>query len=459
MSAGTTTIYQVALNLLPVPPVQIRHLHAVAPDATALAALTAADLVEVLGPDAPTLAELAPAGQPDLSPRDGWWARVVAGKLGYGSPLPWPPGPGEDGAALLDRAVSECRRTSALGIEVLTLDDARYPSLLAAIHAPPLVLYVRGDLEGVFPAPARAAPHAAIHSAWWSGDDGAAMPVSCDEPLRVAVVGSRRASDYGLGVARASGRALAEAGVHVVSGLALGIDAAAHHGALDAPGRTIAVLGGGLADVDAPQGGLAAASWPLRNTPLALRIPERGAVVSEYPLGTPPLPAHFPRRNRIIAGLCPAVALVEAASRSGALTTARLALEEGREVFAVPGRITTTTAAGCNALILEGAARALLSPGQLLDELPDHWKSGVSARILLKGCIGGPLPVGLTALQARLIELLQMDDTLPLDALVGRSAEPAGTVLAALMSLEIQGVLKTLPGGFYRLGAGPFGGN
>src|SRR5262245_21953787 len=291
MSAGITTLYWAALNLLPPPPVHVRRLHAAAPDAQALAALSAADLLEVLGPDAPMLPDLVPEDPPDLSPRDGWWKRVVAGELGYGSPLRWPPEPGEDGAPLLERARAECLRAAALDIELRTLAAARSPSLLMGTHSPPLVLYVLGGIDGAFPAVAGEPTANDVRSSWWRDEFGASMPVSCNEPLRVAVVGSRRASDYGLGVARAAGRTLAEAGACVVSGLAIGIDAAAHSGALDTDGRTLAVLGGGLADVDDRTGGLSAASYPLRNRLLAARIPKRGALVSEYPLGTPPLPA------------------------------------------------------------------------------------------------------------------------------------------------------------------------
>jgi DNA processing protein len=201
-----------------------------------------------------------------------------------------------------------------------------YPPLLAELHDPPAVLHVRGDAELL------------------------------REPA-VAIVGARSCSSYGARVARELARELARAGLVVVSGLARGIDGEAHRGTLDGGGRTVAVLGCGI-DRD----------YPRSHSELARRILERGAVVSEYPPGVEPAPWRFPARNRIIAGLCVATVVVEARERSGALITADFALELGREVFAVPGEITSGLSAGTNDLLRQGAA-PLLSSGDVLGAL------------------------------------------------------------------------------------------
>jgi DNA processing protein len=194
--------------------------------------------------------------------------------------------------------------------------EAGFPALLAAIHDPPARLHLRG-----------------------SNDAGLMQ-----EPA-VAIVGARACSAYGRSVARSLARELAAAGLVVVSGMARGIDGEAHRGALEAGGRTLAVLGCGI-DRD----------YPAAHAELARRICGRGLIVSEYEAGVEPAPWRFPARNRIIAGLCRATVVVEARERSGALITADLALEEGREVFAVPGEITSSLSAGTNALLKLGAA-------------------------------------------------------------------------------------------------------
>jgi DNA processing protein len=199
--------------------------------------------------------------------------------------------------------------------DVRVIPRARFPPLLRAIYDPPRRLYVRGGDEDVLARPA------------------------------VAVVGARACSAYGAQVARRLGRELAVGGLVVVSGLARGIDGEAHRGALEAGGLTLAVLGCGI-DRD----------YPAAHAELARRIRERGLVVSEYEPGVEPAPWRFPARNRIIAGLCEATAVVEARERSGALITADLALEEGRDVFAVPGEITSALSVGTNALLKLGAA-------------------------------------------------------------------------------------------------------
>jgi DNA processing protein len=213
------------------------------------------------------------------------------------------------------RAEEERSRCRELGISLVGRDEPEYPRYLRETFDPPPVLYVRGRMVA---------------------DEGARS---------VAVVGSRAATVQGRALARAMGRDLAAAGATIVSGLARGIDTAAHRGALDAGGRTVAVLGSGLDRL-----------YPPENAALAATIADRGALVSEFPLGAVPYPANFPRRNRVIAGCSRAVVVVEAAEKSGALVTARAALEEGREVMAVPGHPSQPACAGCNQLIRDGAA-------------------------------------------------------------------------------------------------------
>ena len=212
-------------------------------------------------------------------------------------------------------AAAELRRLDALGYRFLARSDAAFPPLLRAIHDPPPGLFLRGV--------------------------GAVELMS---KQAVAVVGARACSPYGRQVARRLGRELAAAGLVVVSGLARGVDGEAHRGALEAGGLTIAVLGCGI-DRD----------YPSAHRSLAREIAETGVIVSEYAPGIEPAPWRFPARNRIVAGLCAATLVVEARERSGALITADLALEEGREVFAVPGEITSTLSVGSNALLRLGA--------------------------------------------------------------------------------------------------------
>jgi DNA processing protein len=220
------------------------------------------------------------------------------------------------------------RRSGGDGPRTLLRRHAAYPRLLAEIHDPPEVLYLRG-----------CAPPSVL-----------SLPAA-------AVVGARSCSPYGAQVARLLGREIAAAGGVVVSGLARGIDAEAHRGALEAGGVTVAVLGCGI-DRD----------YPAAHGALAARIAERGLIVSEYEEGVEPAPWRFPARNRIIAGLCAVTVIVEARERSGALITADFALEDGRDVLAVPGEITSALSRGTNELLRQGAA-PLLGPGDVLGRL------------------------------------------------------------------------------------------
>lgn len=275
--------------------------------------------------------------------------------------------------------------------QVVTLADQRYPPSLLQTADPPLMLYVRGRVEALA------------------------------HPRQLAIVGSRNPTPQGESNARLFARSLAEADVCVVSGLALGIDGAAHTGALEGGGTTIAVVGTGLDTV-----------YPKRHEALARRIAEHGAVVSEYPLGTPPLAAHFPQRNRIIAGLSQGTLVVEAAVRSGSLITARLAAEQGREVFAIPGSIHAPQSRGCHALIRQGA-KLVESAHDILEDL----------RLAEPVATGTATPV---TKEDSLLEAMGFDPV-GLDALQARTGLNTATLQARLLELELEGQVDRLPGG------------
>jgi DNA processing protein len=285
-------------------------------------------------------------------------------------------------------AEAELLHAQRLGVRLVSCDEPDYPTALRAVYAPPIILYVRGTLA--------------------------------DDTDAVAIVGSRGATVPGRVLARSLARDLAGAGLTIVSGLARGIDTVAHEGALDAQGRTVAVLGSGLDRV-----------YPPENASLARRIAERGAVVSEFALGTPPERGHFPRRNRVIAGWSRAVVVVEAAAKSGALSTARAALDEGREVMAVPGHPSEPGAVGTNALIRDGAV-LVRDAGDVAAEL------GVS--LLTRG-----VPSGGDAL----LRLLTEGAALGLDALRERSGLETPALLARLTELELRNEVRRLPGALF----------
>jgi len=278
----------------------------------------------------------------------------------------------------------------------LTRRSRSYPPLLAAVHDPPGRLFLRG--EGSVEMLSRPA---------------------------AAVVGTRSCSPYGAQVARRLGRELAAAGVTVVSGLARGIDAEAHRGALEAGGPTVAVLGCGI-DRD----------YPRAHVALARRIAEVGLLVSEYEPGVEPAPWRFPARNRIIAGLAAATVIVEARARSGALITADFALEDGREVFAVPGEITSALSRGTNELLRLGAA-PLLGPGDVLAALGLEEAPARSVARLSE--------------QARRVRELLADHSASIDELIDRSGLAADTVAVALVELELAGAASCAEG-VYRIG-------
>jgi DNA processing protein len=281
-------------------------------------------------------------------------------------------------------------RLAAAGIRWLPRRDADYPPLLRAIHDPPAGIFVRGA----------------------AGMEVLRRPAA-------AVVGARSCSPYGAQVARMIGRELAVAGLVVVSGLARGVDGEAHRGALDSGGVTVAVLGCGI-DRD----------YPASHRELAARIRATGLVVSEYPPGVEPAPWRFPARNRIVAGLAGATVVVEAREKSGALITADLALEEGREVFAVPGEITSALSAGANDLLRLGAS-PLVSAKDVLDVF--GIEPGPAADVELSG---GAL---------RALERVR-DGPLGIDELVQSSGLDAGTLATALTELELAGLVEQREG-------------
>ena len=292
----------------------------------------------------------------------------------------------------------------------LTLGDGRYPQTLLETEDPPLVLY------GIGPA------------ALW-----ATNPFPSRRCL--AMVGSRNPTAQGADNARQFARALHAAGLTIVSGLALGVDAAAHEGALDgavagaAVPATIAVVGTGLDRV-----------YPRRNLELARRIATQGLLVSEYPLGTPPLAANFPKRNRIIAGLSQGVLVVEAALASGSLITARLAVEQGREVFAIPGSIHAPQSRGCHALIRQGA-KLVESAQDVLEEL----QLSDAVVPLQPSCPVTP--------EGALLQAMGFDPV-GLDALMARTGMDTAAMQVELLELELAGVVARLPGGlFQRMGS------
>jgi DNA processing protein len=321
----------------------------------------------------------------------------------------------------------EIDRLGQMGAHLRFIDTEGYPSLLALLEDAPPVIAVQGDAELL-------------------------------DRRAVALVGGRNASANGQRIAETLAAELAAAGLVVVSGMARGVDSAAHLGALPT-GRTVAVIAGGL---DCP--------YPPENTDLQRRIAEAGAVVAEAPLGTTPLSRHFPRRNRIIAGLVLGVVVVEAAQRSGSLITARLAQEAGRELFAVPGSPLDPRARGANDLLRQGA-HLTESAADVLDNLPDHpsregiGRSPLFARGLPPGLSApdsfleppeiyrstvseGPIP------HSQVLDLLESSPT-PVDDLVRRCQFSAAAVMAALLELELAGRVETLPGNRVALLAAP----
>jgi len=298
------------------------------------------------------------------------------------------------GAARL-AAEAELRRAAGLGVRIVGRDERDYPPWLRRVHAPPPVLWVRGSLvEG-------------------EGEEA------------VAVVGARAATGLGLAFARGLSRDLAAAGLTVVSGLARGIDTLAHRGALDARGRTVAVLGSGLDRL-----------YPEENEPLARVIEKDGAVVSEFPLGTGPWKQNFPRRNRVIAGWGRGVVVVEAGAKSGALSTARAAADEGRDVMAVPGHPSQPGAEGTNGLLRDGAA-LVRGAEDVLAEM------GVPAQREAPRCVAGRVAAD------PVLSVLPPGDAASIDDIQARCGLALPALLARLAELEIAGAVARVPGALF----------
>ena len=320
------------------------------------------------------------------------------------------------------------------GCQILTLYDDAYPLPLKEIDTPPLVLYIRGEL----------------------------IP---EDSLSVSLVGSRNAKDYGRKVSYRLSYQLAQRGLTVVSGFAKGIDTSAHRGALESGGRTIAVMGNGLSFI-----------YPATNRALVEKIEASGALISEFPIGVKPKPRNFPRRNRIISGLTLGTVVVEASNRSGALITARLAGEQGREVFAVPGEIFSELSTGTHRLINDGA-KLINTVDDLLNELPRHAlnqiqsstptssvpdietesskEPSVEKTISKRGPIQSPSgvqqsvqsapPPDLTPDEKTVFEAIEVPST-HIDTIVRTTQLPISQVSGVLLMLELKGVVQQLPG-------------
>jgi len=305
--------------------------------------------------------------------------------------------PAESMAAARGRtglALADARRA---GFEPVVWQDGRYPPLVTEIHDPPPVLWVRGRYEALT-APA------------------------------VALVGARAASAQALETARTLGAGLASRGVVVVSGLARGVDSAAHRGALEAGGLTVGVLGSGGDRL-----------YPPEHESLAAEMAQSGAVVTELAPGVPPLPEHFPLRNRIISGLVRALVVVEAAQRSGSLITARLALEQGREVMAVPGLALSGRNRGAHALIRDGA-KLVETVDDILEELPGQIREGAA-----------PVDEGNLLLENNLTVSMRSGEPCSVDELADRTGLSPGVLLAALLELELAGRVRRAGGGRFVL--------
>jgi len=300
-----------------------------------------------------------------------------------------------------DVVEAQFERAERIGAELIPAWDPRFPAALRQIFDPPVLLWVRGSLP--------------------KGD-----------ALAVAVVGTRRPTDYGLRIARQFAMELARQGVTIVSGLAYGIDAMAHRGALEAGGRTLAVLGSGVDRI-----------YPACHGRLAQAIIAQGALVSEFPLGAAPDAPNFPRRNRLISGLAQAVLIVEAYETGGALITARLALEQNREVLAIPGALHNPASAGPNRLIRESLAQLVRSPDDVLETLGVGVAQATTQALDAASSLGG--------LERQLYEALG-PEPIHIDTLCEKTGLDPSTALVYLLQLEFKGLVRQLAGKqFYRI--------
>ena len=318
-------------------------------------------------------------------------------------------------ATLLD-TTWQWLQADASSRRVLTLGDPHYPASLLEMEDPPLMLYAMGAEQ------------------LWADSSWSLSPENA-----LAIVGSRNPTTQGAANAHQFSQALAQAGFTIVSGLALGVDGAAHAGALEGAAAdqiaTVAIVGTGLDRV-----------YPRQHRDLAHRIAQSGLLLSEYPLGTPPLSPNFPKRNRIIAGLTRGTLLVEAALKSGSLITARLAVEQGKDVFAIPGSIHSTQARGCHALIKQGA-KLVESAQDILEELMPTFRAQVSA------AQSGEVDEAMGAFSEHSNDPLWNAlgfDPVGLDALLARTGMDTPSLQVRLMELELDGRVSRLPGGLFQ---------
>lgn len=297
-----------------------------------------------------------------------------------------------------DIAKGEIESARKKGFTIITIMDKIYPDILRNIHNPPIVLYIKGRL----------------------------LP---SDKNSIAIVGSRNASPYGLSTAQWLGEQLAEAGLTIVSGMARGIDSAAHSGALKADGgRTMAVLGSGIDVI-----------YPPENKTLYKKIAENGAVISELPLGTPPNAWNFPARNRIISGLSMGTVVVEASQRSGSLITASVAIEQGREVFAVPGSIKSSTSKGTNQLIKDGA-KLVEDLEDILEELPVELEKKSKEKIQYQA----------NEAENKIIKCLKEKEMIP-EEIIDKTGLKPEEINSLLLLLELKGIVKRVSGNYYFL--------
>ncbi len=312
-----------------------------------------------------------------------------------------------------EKAEKELETVRNLGGDLLILDDGSYPYLLREIADPPIMLYVKGAWQACFEAPC------------------------------VAVVGSRRCSTYGENASQMLSRDLAANGICIVSGLARGIDSAAHRGAIQGKGRTVAVLGTGIGQI-----------YPKENARLVDEILETGgAVVSQFPIDTPPLKENFPYRNRIISGLSLGVLIVEASDRSGSLITARLAMEQNREVLAVPGNITSKNSFGTNFLIKDGA-KLVQQWQDVVSELPPEIAAAILPPKIEKESEETSkqpenVPANLNENERVVLRLLSPDDAAHIDFLLEKSSLSFGDLQSALLALDMKDLIRELAGKRY----------
>jgi DNA processing protein len=314
-------------------------------------------------------------------------------------------------SAAAQKARRDCDWLQQHGVHVLPLSDPRYPALLIEITDPPPLLYVWGELDSL------------------------SVP-------QIAVVGSRRPSRQGLSDANDFAAVLAKAGFVITSGLAMGIDAAAHHAAINSSGKTIAVLGSGIDVI-----------YPAANADLAKAISLQGAVISEFPLGTPPRANQFPSRNRIISGLSLGVLVIEAAMQSGSLVTARLAAEQNREVFALPGSIHNPVSRGCNRLIRQGATLV-----QSVDHILEELRGWLNHETVGEGVAATTASVSSISETMRdigeeesLVFAAIGFQPISLDEILVIVAKPLPAVLGILAELELMGLIESRGGAYLRI--------